>query len=95
MNLDRETAEELLYNDEFEGYKVVDRSGAENHRWYTRRRVVFTHEKYSTSFYAFYWDDPATEMQEDLDYFNDAEEVHIFEVWPKQVTITTYDTNKT
>ena len=57
------------------------------HRWYTKRLVVFDH---GDGLKGFYYLEPATELQEDQERF-DADPVPVFPVVAKEVTTTVYE----
>jgi hypothetical protein len=58
------------------------------HRWYTKQLVVF--EAMDAALWGFYYFDPATELQEDAERFED-DPVPIFPVVAKSATITIYE----
>jgi hypothetical protein len=68
-------------------YDNVAIQDVSKHRWYTKQLVVFEDDG---ALFGFYYFDPATEMQEDAERFED-DPVPIFRVAPKEVTITRYE----
>lgn len=73
-------AEEILYDD-----KIGDQEVSQ-HRWYTKRLIVF---KRKGVLWGFYYLAPATEMQEDQDRY-EADPVPVFPVVAKTITTTIY-----
>lgn len=84
-------ADEIDYID---GYKVVDRVFHEKHRWFNFYTIVFKEEE-TGKFYEFGYMEPASEMQEGQDRYDEEEYegrtcVRVTEVVPieKQITVT-------
>jgi hypothetical protein len=68
------------------GAPVVSTEEWSQHRWYTVRRVIFKHEE---QLWEIFYNDPATEMQEGMDMFDeDPVTAHLME--PFEVTVTQY-----
>jgi hypothetical protein len=65
---------------------VVLHEAWDKHRWYTVTRVVFKHED---QLWEIYYNDPATEMQEDMDSF-DSDPVEATLVVAYEKTVTDY-----
>lgn len=77
-----EEAEDYLYNN------VAIQTVAE-HRWYTKRLVVFWDEG-DGGFWGFYYLDPLSELQDGQDRF-ESDPVAVFPVTPKETVVTVYE----
>jgi hypothetical protein len=80
--INTERAKDLLY----ENLAMQDVS---EHRWYTRKLVVFSQTNDNGNLRGFYYLQPATEMQEGQDIF-ESDPVEIFPVVAKEITTTVY-----
>lgn len=83
--------EELLYGDSDSLNNISD-SIIDSDRWYIQHEIIFQ-EKESEKYYSVYYDEPATEYQDDgesLFRVGLDNNVECVEVVPVQVTVTQY-----
>jgi hypothetical protein len=80
----QDEAEDLLYE------PTTIRQFQSSHRWYNRELIVFKNA--NGDLHGFYYDDPATEMQEDQDRFTDliGDQVRLYNIIPIETVTTTY-----
>lgn len=82
LSLTLDEAEDILWDE-----NLVAKQDVSDHRWYTKQLVVFTHPK---GLMGFYYLEPASEIQEDQDRFED-DPVPIFPVVGRAITTTVYE----
>lgn len=58
-----------------QGWRVIDSVAGDKHRWYSRDLAVFEAEDGSDSKYGALYNNPATEMQEDMEPLPEVVEV--------------------
>lgn len=87
MKIKKEIAQELVYSQELDGFKVIERSFIEKTRWALAYRMILEKEGkfYSTSYRR-----AATESQEERAFEYEPEEIDLIEVYPEEKTITIY-----
>ena len=88
-----EHAEELSYGASIAPVEYVSRQFVSEHRWYNRFLIVFTHDGDLDLYYGFYYDEPATELQEGQDdayHILDNGEVKVYPVIAEPITKTVY-----
>lgn len=74
-----------------DGIKVISDKIIDNRRWAIEHKVIF---KFQDKFYKFYYDAPATEMQDGCGYFADYADddlIDVDEVHPVEKTIIIYE----
>jgi len=87
--LSENDAEILLY-DEHKDFELVEDTFEDERRWSVMRRLV-VEEKSTGDFFALYYEEPASELQE-VEIFskNDDGKVELTQVFPEKHTITAY-----
>lgn len=87
--IDEEIASELAWGSSFEDedYTYKAKQHVKDHRWYTSYLIVFEHDGQT---YGFFYNDPASELQEDQERF-DADPVPVFKVVGREVVTTAYE----
>lgn len=89
QTIDEEIASELAWGETLddEGYSYKAKQHVEDHRWFTSYLIVFEHNGET---YGFYYNEPASELQEDQERF-DADPVPVFPVTGREIVQTVYE----
>lgn len=82
--LTADEADDILYSD-----RVVTRQDVSEHRWYTKKLIVYRDYDDPNTLNGFYYLDPATEDQEGQDCY-ETDPVETFAVEGKEKTIIVY-----
>jgi len=93
MTIDPDLAHEISLG--YDGF--VAQQHVSDHRWFTRQLIVFDPreaqlegEFSDDALYGFFYDEPATELQEGQDVFED-EPVPVYPVKAREITVTKYE----
>jgi len=87
MKFDKQTMQDLAFDDAPEGFKVIENVIQDTSRWSVQSMLIFSHED---KFYRSYYQRGATEYQDECPYEYDGAEIEVTEVEPYEVTVTKY-----
>lgn len=88
MKIAKETAQELAWAKEHDGFKVIERNLIDHSRWSVSYSLVI--EKYG-HFYSCGFSRGATECQDESPFEYENDPIEFEEVFPVQKTITVYE----
>lgn len=88
MLIPKDIAQELAYQEESEGFKVVSRTLVDHSRWSLHYTIVVEKDGH---FYRSTYSEGATESQDEGPYEYADDEIEFKEVFPKTVTVTIYE----
>lgn len=87
MKFNKSSLQELAWDEEPEGFKIIEKEIVDTSRWSIHEQQIFS---FDGKFYVTQYSYGATELQDEMPYHNEPEEIECDEVIPMEVRKTIF-----